>query len=107
MTGEIRARPKKAHAFATQAHAMPRERRESVRAHDSVARHLRVVAPAHDVPDRARRERSARHHADEAVGRDATGRDAFHDAANGARPRVHGPIMPKRATVILKTRMKG
>jgi hypothetical protein len=96
MVREIHARPKKAHAFATQPHAMPGERRESVRAHDSVARHLGVVAPAHDVPDRARGERSARDHADEAVGRNATGRDAFHDAAHGARPRVHEPIMPKR-----------
>jgi len=67
---------------------MPGKCRYALSAHDAMARHLRVVAGAHDVPDRARGERTAGDNADETVGRDPAGRDPLHDRADGARPRV-------------------
>ncbi len=79
---------------------MRRERGESVRTHDSMAGHVRVVTRAHDVPDRTRGQRTARDHADETVRGDAASRDPLHDAADRAGPRVrgfrHALIMPKR-----------
>lgn len=70
------------------------ESRESVRTHDPMSGHLGVVARAHDIPHRARGERAAGHDAYETVGRDPARRNPLHDAADGARPRIHARIMP-------------
>ncbi len=67
---------------------MPGECWEALGAHDPMARHLRVVASAHDIPDRTRGERTAGDDADETIGRDPPGRDSLHDPADRARPSV-------------------
>jgi hypothetical protein len=67
---------------------MPRERREPVRPHDSVTRHRRVIAGPHDVADGPGGERASGDHRDEAVRRDATGRDALYDATDAPVPVV-------------------
>jgi hypothetical protein len=76
------------HPLTTQESAMPRERREPARAYDPMTRHPGVVAGAHGVPDGARGERASGDHRDEAVRRDAPGRDAFHDAVDRPLPGV-------------------
>ena len=76
------------HPLTTQESAVPRECGESARAYDPMTRHSRIVASAHDVPDGARGERASGDHRDEAVGRDAPWRDAFHDAVDGPTPGV-------------------
>jgi uncharacterized YccA/Bax inhibitor family protein len=53
-----------------------------------MTRHSGIVTSAHDVPDGARGERASGDHRDEAVGRDAPCRDAFHDAVDGPTPGV-------------------
>jgi hypothetical protein len=90
---------------------MPREGREAGRANDPVAGHRGVVAGAHDVADGARGEGAARDDAHQAVRRDATGWNPFHHVPHGARPHVHGVIMPKprkaRRCPIIEVARKG
>jgi hypothetical protein len=82
-------RSDEAHSFTTQERAMPREGRRPVRTYDAMARNVWIVARAHDVSDGTRRERAARDHADQTVGRNATGRDPPDNTADLAGPRIH------------------
>src|SRR2546428_7802705 len=88
MPGHIHAQTEEAHALTTQTRAMAGESRKPIRTHDSMARRPRIVARAHDIPDRAGGQGSTGEHSDEAVGRDAPRRDPLYDAAHGACPRV-------------------
>ena len=97
MTRHVDARAEEADSFPTQPSAVGRESGESVRTDHSMARHLGVVARAHDIPDCARGERAAGDDAHETVGSDAAGRNPLHDATHGARPGIHARIMPNVA----------
>jgi hypothetical protein len=84
--GHVHTQTDETHALTTQARAMAREGRKPVRTHDSMARYLGVVAPAHDIPHGAPGQGTTGEHSDESVGRDATGRNASHHRMNGFWP---------------------
>jgi hypothetical protein len=84
----VHTRTDEAHPFAAKPRTMSRECGQALCAHDPMARHVGIVAGAHDVPDGARGERTTGDDADETVGRDPPGRDSLHDPADRARPGV-------------------
>jgi len=88
--GHVHARPHKQHTFATQARAMSGERRQPVRMDDSMTRHLRIVAAAQRVADRARGQRAPGEHPDEAICRHAPTRDPSNDREHRASPCLRG-----------------
>jgi hypothetical protein len=84
--GHVHTQTDETHALTTQARAMVGESRSPIRTDDAMARDLRVVARAHDIPDSARGERAAREHSHESVCGHATGRNASHHRVNGLWP---------------------
>jgi len=90
MLSHVHARPQKEHTFATQARAMSRERRSPVRMDDSMTRHLRIVAVAQRVADRARGERAPGEHPYEAICRNAPTRNPYNDREHRASPCLRG-----------------
>src|SRR5439155_22831976 len=95
MPYDVDPRSKEKHSIATEARAVPRERRKSVRAHNSMTRDRRVITRAHHVADGPCGKRPSGDDGDEAIRRDAPGRDAFHNAVDGPAPGIrwhpHGP----------------
>jgi len=85
---EVDALTDEVDAFASQADAVGRERRLPARAYYAVARHIAVVAPAQRAAHRAGGERPPGEQTNEAVARDAAGRDLADHRVHAPRPCV-------------------
>jgi len=88
MSRQVDAPSHEQNTFATKSRRVTRERRLAGRPDDAMARNAWIRAVAHRIPDRACRMWSPREHADEAIRRDAAGRDLSDDRVHAPRPGV-------------------